>query len=305
MREDEGKKLPNSSEFIGMTRTFVGITFLVGIISMVFGSYVIVESGHVGVVRTLGAVQPRPLVEGIHFRKPFLDKVEQMDTRLIRVQANAASASKDLQTVQTQVTLQFSINGELAPLIYQKIGAKQAVAGTVIEPAIQESVKAVTAGYTAEELVTQRPKVKLEIQEAIEKFVNTTLSQKELGHALNIANVAITDFDFSPEFNRAIELKVRAEQEALQAKNEKTRRVTQAEAAAVEKKLAAEASAYETEVQSKARADAITREANALKNNPELIQLRIAEKWNGQLPRFTGGRALPFLNIDKETEEHQ
>ncbi|MEC8821972.1 MAG: hypothetical protein VYA08_13845, partial [Pseudomonadota bacterium] len=109
---------------------------------------------------------------------------------------------------------------------------------------------------------------------------------------------AITDFDFSAEFNRAIEEKVRAEQEALKAKNENLKRVTQAEAAAAEKTLAADAMAYEIEVQSKARADAIEREAKALKDNPQLIQLRIAEKWNGVLPRFTGSEAIPLLSIE-------
>ena len=103
---------------------------------------------------------------------------------------------------------------------------------------------------------------------------------------------------FSEEFNRAIEDKVRAEQEALKAKNEKLRRVTQAEAAAAEKTLAADAKAYEIKVESQARANAIQLEAKALKDNPQLIDLRIAEKWDGKLPKFSGGEAIPLLNID-------
>jgi regulator of protease activity HflC (stomatin/prohibitin superfamily) len=161
-----------------------------------------------------------------------------------------------------------------------------------------ESVKAITALYTAEELVTSRAEVKNNIQGAIEEFINTTLEQKGVAGALSLANVAITDFDFSSEFNRAIEEKVKAEQEALKAKNEKLRRVTQAEAAAAERELAADAEAYQIEAASRARAEAIRREAQALKDNPELIQLRIAEKWNGQLPQVTGEGALPLLNID-------
>ena len=94
------------------------------------------------------------------------------------------------------------------------------------------------------------------------------------------------------------ELKVKAEQEALQAKNEKTRRVTQAEAAAAEKKLAAEAEAYQISIESKARAEAIKREAYALKGNPALIQLRMAEKWNGELPKFNGGNSIPMFDAN-------
>ena len=185
------------------------------------------------------------------------------------------------------------------PQTYQRIGPRaEVVERNVIYPAILESVKAITAQYTAEELVTKRAEVKVQIQETIATNVNTTLAQKEVTGAVALANVAITDFEFSPEFNRAIEEKVRAEQEALKAENEKVRRVTQAEAAAAERTLAADAEAYQIEVESKARADAIRREAEALKDNPNLIQLRIAEKWDGQLPQFAAGDSIPLLNVD-------
>ncbi len=282
---------------------FYPIVFIL-LFFLVTGVFVIVETGHVGVVRTLGAVQPEALAEGFHMKKPFMDKVEQIDIRLTAASAKAVSASKDLQTVQTQVTLQYSLTGALAPLIYQKIGKRSTVSLTLIEPAIQESVKAITAKYTAEELVTKRAEVKVAIQEAIDTFISITLADKEISsNALRIANVAITDFDFSEEFNKAIELKVKAEQEALQALNEKIRRVTQAEAAAEEKKLAASAQAFQIEVSSTARAAAIEREAKALRNNPQLIQLRIAEKWDGTLPKFSGGGAVPMLNVDSLLKE--
>ncbi len=271
---------------------------IVGVVIVLTSSFVTVQSGHVGVVRTLGAVQPNALPEGFHVIKPFLDKVEQMDIRLTKAVVKSEAASKDLQTVRTQVTVQYSLVGAVAPKTYQKIGVRSVVAVTLIEPAIQESVKAVTAQFTAEQLVTKRAEVKLLIQAAINDFINITLKEKGVVNSLRIANVAITDFEFSAEFNKAIELKVRAEQEALQAENEKTKRVTQAEAAAAEIKLAAEAEAFKIEIASKARADAIAREAKALRGNPDLIQLRIAEKWDGVLPKFTGSEAIPLLNID-------
>lgn len=261
-------------------------------------SFVVVNSGHVGVVRTLGAVQPDPLEEGFHFKKPFLDRVEEMDIRLRKAENQASAASKDLQVVTTKVAVQYSLNGPVVPLTYQKIGRREVVETTLVNPAIMESVKAVTAQYTAEQLITRRAEVKIQIQAAIESFIDATLKQKEVVGSLSLANVAITDFDFSAEFNRAIEDKVRAEQEALQAKNEKLRRVTQAEAAAAERTLAADAEAYQIEVASKARAQAIRREAEALKDNPELIQLRIAERWDGHLPQVSGGGAIPLLNLD-------
>jgi regulator of protease activity HflC (stomatin/prohibitin superfamily) len=272
------------------------------VIVLATSAFVIVESGHVGVIVTLGAVQPVPLSEGFHIKKPFMDKIEQTDIRLTKAVSKSVAASKDLQTVQTQVSVQYSISGPVAPQTYQRIGTRDVVAATVIGPAIQESVKAVTAQFTAEQLVTRRAEVKQQIQTAIESFIRVTLEDKDVPTALTIANVAITDFEFSDEFNKAIELKVRAEQEALQAVNEKTRRVTQAEAGYQERKLAADGEAYEIEAASKAKADAIAREAKALKNNPELIQLRLAEKWDGTLPRFTGGESIPLINIDSVTK---
>ena len=277
---------------------FLYPVIIILVIVLATSAFVIVESGHVGVVVTLGAVQPVPLSEGFHLKKPFMDKIVQTDIRLTKAVSKSVAASKDLQTVQTQVSVQYSLSGPVAPRTYQRIGTRDVVAATVIEPAIQESVKAVTAQFTAEQLVTRRAEVKQQIQIAIESFIRVTLEDKDVPTALTIANVAITDFEFSEEFNKAIELKVRAEQEALQAVNEKTRRVTQAEAGYQERKLAADGEAYEIEAASKAKADAIAREAKALKNNPALIQLRLAEKWDGTLPRFTGGESIPLINID-------
>ncbi|MEQ9618204.1 MAG: prohibitin family protein [Deltaproteobacteria bacterium] len=285
--------------------SFIYPIAIIVIIILATSAFVIVDSGHVGVVRTLGAVQPNPLPEGFHFKKPFIDKVESIDIRLTKAQSKSTAASKDLQTVETQVTVQYSLMGPVAPKTYQKIGTRDVVAATVIEPAIQESVKAITAQYTAEQLVTKRAEVKLQIQEAIDNFITVTLKDKDVPTALKIANVAITDFEFSDEFNKAIELKVKAEQEALQAINEKTRRVTQAEASYQEQKLAADAAAYNIEARSKAKADAIAREAKALKSNPELIQLRISEKWDGTLPKFTGGETVPFINVDSVLKDNQ
>ena len=161
------------------------------------GLTVIVQSGHVGIIRTLGAVQQVALPEGLHFKKPFMDQVEQMDVRLAASNALATAASSDLQTVTTQVTTQFSINGDLAPLIFQKVGTLSRVAATIVEPAIQESVKGVTAKFTAEELVTKRDVVKSQIQDALTNFINTTLREKGLENAITIAlqSGAFSDLD--------------------------------------------------------------------------------------------------------------
>ena len=275
----------------------LGIAGLVVLI-VIWDLTVVISSGHVGVIHRLGAVQDQHLTEGFHLKIPFIDTVEEVDVRLRKAENKATAASKDLQVVSTQVAVQYSLTGATMPQTYQNVGLRDEVERTAIDPGITESVKAITAQYTAEQLVTQRARVKAKIQEAIAAFIDTTLEQKGVFGAVELANVAITDFEFSAEFNRAIEEKVRAEQEALKAQNEKLRRVTQAEAAFEERRLAADAEAYTVTVESEARADAIRREAEALKDNPDLIQLRIAEKWNGELPQISGSGAVPLLNID-------
>ncbi|MCX7869581.1 MAG: SPFH domain-containing protein, partial [Terrimicrobiaceae bacterium] len=150
------------------------LIILVFAVVLIGGLTVVIEAGHVGVVRTLGAVQEKPLPEGLHFKKPFIDQVEQMDIRLTASHANASAASRDLQTVSTQVTTQYSLNGQLAPLTFQRIGNRLKVSSSLIEPGIQECVKAVTAKFTAEELVTKRELVKTQIQQALEAFINNT-----------------------------------------------------------------------------------------------------------------------------------
>jgi regulator of protease activity HflC (stomatin/prohibitin superfamily) len=257
-----------------------------------------IDAGNVGVVKHFGAVQSSTLEEGIHFVRPYgFATVTSISTKMMSADADAKASSKDLQGVSTKVSVQYSINGNLAPRVLQRVGDEGVVTASILSPALQECVKAVTSQYTAEQLITKRGEVKANIEKELRAFVDRTLAQKDVKGALQIASVAITNFEFSPEFNEAIEAKVKAEQDALKAENEKRKRVTQAEASAAEVKLAAEATAFQIENESKARADAIKRESDALQANPNLVQLRIAEKWNGVLPTYAGGGAIPMLNI--------
>lgn len=285
-------KTPLGLVLVG-TFVVLGLFFL----PLLTGFWVTVDAGHVGVVKTMGAVNPTELPPGFHFKKPLMDEVVSIDTRLKSFQVKADSASKDLQTVSTTISVQHSLVGSMAAESFQSIGDLDHIDATVVAPAVQESLKAITAKYTAEELVTRRESVKQQVTDAIKNYIAHTLAEKELKGALQIANVAITDFDFSKEFNASIEAKVRAEQEALKAKNEKEKRITEAEASAREKTLNADAAAYQIEKESIARAQAIQREAQALSQNPNLVQLRAVEKWDGQLPTYSAGGGVPFINL--------
>ncbi len=266
---------------------------------LLWASFKIVDAGYAGVRITLGKVNSYAWEPGIHFKLPFVTSVEMISTRLDKHPVTAPAASNDLQAVTAEVTVPFFINAATTPGVYSQLGNLDNIKVTIIDPGVQESVKAVTAKYTAEQLVTQREKVKGEIESTIKQYVVDALAAKNLPkEAIVIGNVAITHFDFSPEFNKSIELKVTALQDALRAANEKQQKVTTAEGDRDAQERRADGKAYQIEVESKAEAAAIQRKAEALRANPNLIQWEGVNKWNGGLPQFMGGQApIPFFNV--------
>lgn len=263
----------------------LGVFVVFILIVLAFFSIRIIPVGHLGVLKHWGKVQHKKILsEGLHLITPIRTTVEYINVKLLKFNQKTSASSKDLQIVSTVVSIQFSLN-EVSEL-YQKIGTEDMVTHILLKPAVEESVKAVTARYTAEELIKKRPEVKIQISKTIGSFLEETLLGKGLSKkSLLVANVAITEFDFSDEFNKSIEMKVRAEQQALQAKNEKIKKITDAEAIAEKIKI-----------ESIATANAIRREARALRENPHLIEYKRMEKWDGKLPEVTGG-AIPMFDI--------
>ena len=267
-----------------------GILGGIAALTTIISSFTLVPVGFVGIKKYLGQVQhEETFEEGLSLKMPFFVTVEDYTKKIISVDVDASASSKDLQDVGTTVTIQMSFMFDHSHIL-QKIGSYGRFVDAILVPAIQESVKASSALYTAEELITKRAEVKNHIILKVSDYLETTLIQKDLDkNVVNIANLAITDFSFSEEFNKSIELKVRAEQEALQAVNEKRRKITDAEA-----------TAEQIRVESIAKANAIEREGRALQRFPMLIQLKQLEKWNGVLPSVTGSY-IPMLDIKSKT----
>jgi regulator of protease activity HflC (stomatin/prohibitin superfamily) len=280
-----------------------------------------IDDGTVGVKRVWGKVQPDELQPGFHFVYPGMDIIV-VDTKIQALTAESSSASKDLQKVATKITTNVSVTPGSASDLIRSVGDNDDLKAKIMLPAIQESVKAVTARYTAEELVTKRAEVKVGIEEALQKFLDELLQRKKLENAVVINSMAIEEFTFSEDFDLAIEAKVKAEQEALRAQNEKTRRITEAEAAAREAELKADADAYArvkeaeakaqstkaqadaqayaTQVEAVERAKAIEVEGDALRDNPTVIELRKVEQWDGKLPVYNmgmGGDVSPLISL--------
>ncbi len=258
-----------------------------------------------GVLTSFGHVYKDALEPGLHAKWPW-QHVYMMPTNLIANTVRAQAGSHDLQQVTTQVTVPFHMNAGHGPQVFQKIGTLEKVEAVVINPGVLECLKAVCARYTAEELITKRQHVKEEVEQALKEYIATALKERGLENALSIGVIAITDFKFSDEYNKSIELKVKAAQDALRAESEKKQRITEAEGLREAMKAKADGEAYATEVRSKAEAEAIRRRAEALKVNPALIDLNAIEKWDGKVPVYQGGGTpIPFINVPRPGEVPQ
>ena len=195
------------------------------ILSLLFGSFYIVRAGERAVLLTFGNPSQEAIAEGLHIKMPFVQKAVIMDVKTLKYTADARAASKDLQDVKTTVAINYHLVPSLVPSIYQTIGITYA--DTVIQPAEQESIKAVTAQFTAEELITKR--------EFVREHIIEVLKGKLDSRGIIVEEISIVNFEFSPSFTTSIEAKVVAEQNALAAKNklaqveyEAQQRVTQA-----------------------------------------------------------------------------
>jgi regulator of protease activity HflC (stomatin/prohibitin superfamily) len=270
------------------------IGFIV-LIVVVSASIKIVEAGHRGVLLEFGAVDTTvSLNEGLHFVTPFKDNVIQLEVRTQRTTENAASASRDLQDVSTQVALNYHVNPETVQVLYKEIGFDYS--NRVIQPAIQESVKQVTARFNAEELITRRETVKTEIEEQIKLRLAV--------YNIVVEGISITEFRFSEQFTRAVEAKVEAEQRALQATNDLRRieiEAQQAEAQAIGQQKAniarAEGLRQANILEAEGEAEAIQIIDQRLRESPSYLEWLKAQKWDGRLPLVVGDGATPFITI--------
>ena len=253
------------------------ISFAILILLGLFKPWAQVGAGERGIVLNFGAVQDKVLNEGIHFRVPVMQEIILMDIKIHKVVTDAASASSDLQDVALSVALNYHVLPEKANLVYQTIGME--FKERMIDPAIQEVMKAVSARYTAEELITKRPAVSAEMQES--------LTKRLLLSNISVDAFSIVSFSFSKIFTDAIEAKQTAEQNALKAERDLDRIRVEAE---------------QTIAAATAEAEALR--LQKMNISPDLIELRkieanlkAIEKWNGILPQVTGAGAVPFIGV--------
>lgn len=262
----------------GLVGTFALLVFVV---MTVWASLATVDAGHVGVVTQFGQTTGTVLRPGLNVKVPYLQGVKHFETRVIRSNVNDASAaSKDLQEVSADIVVGYRVNPAFVVDIFNTLGEDYSV--RVLNPAIQEALKATVAQFTASELITRRAEVRAQMQTLIDSRVQR--------YNIDVPELNIVNLDFSREFNAAIEASNTARQKVI----EEEQKLRQIEVSARQKIVEANAQAEATITRAKAES-----EANALINaslTDRVLQLRTLEKWNGILPSVTGG-AVPFVSV--------
>ena len=245
----------------------ITVVIVLAVIILGYSSFAIVSPGHTGVVVTLGKVSDKVLEEGIHFKLPFVSSVEQIDNRVLKTEVESNAASKDLQTISSKVSINYRVNKASSAEIYKNVGSD--FTNVIVNPAIQECVKSIAAKYTAEQLITNRAVVSTEMEESISQKINP--------YGLSIEVFNIVNFDFSEEFNKAIEAKQTAQQAALKAEQDLARIKVEAEQTV--EKAKAEAEAY------KLKNEQIT---------DKVIMMEFIDKWDGELPKVASDAGALF-----------
>lgn len=253
------------------------LTIIIAILVLVMmNPFVIVGAGERGVVLNFGAVQPNVMGEGIHFRIPIMQKVVKIDVKVHKAETEAEAASKDLQDIRSTIAVNYHILADKANWVYQNIGTS--FKERIIDPAVQEVVKAINARYNAVELITQREKVRDEIK--------SLLKQRLMNYNIVVDDFSIVNFKFTQQFEQAIEAKQTAEQLALKAQRDLERIKIEAD-----QKIAS------------ARAEAESLRLQKENVTPQLIKLRqieasikAIEKWDGHMPKVSSG-AVPFIDM--------
>ncbi len=268
-----------------MLNWFKWLAIIVAIMILLGLTFFIVPAGNVAVVTRFGAVN-RVAYPGIGIRIPLVEGFVLMDVRTQIDPVDASSASKDLQTVTAKIAVNYHLDGTYAVDVYQNIGADYR--NIVIAPAIQNTFKATTAQYTAEQLITQREAVRVAAEDALR-------GQLAVYHVI-VENFNIVNFDFSPDFNAAIEAKQVAQQQVETAKQQLAKAQVDAQSVAA----AAQGQANAQVIQAQAEAQSIQLRGQALQTYPSVIQYEFVQKLSGSTVQWgilPEGNVLPFLQL--------
>lgn len=254
----------------------MAVGVLITLVVMVSGcGFKIVDTGHRGVETKFGKFQGDTLDEGLHFYNPFSSNIVELSVREEKFERTTTAYTKDVQQVSMKYSVTFFPDKTKIHTLYQDLGLNWAE--KILPQTIEGALKAVVGQYDAVDLIAHRGKA---VQEGEAYVINQFKNR-----AVNITKVELVNLDFHDEFEKAVEAKVVAIQNAAEAKN----RTVEIEENARQKMIVAKAEAESMRI----RADALTR-------NKALVEYEAIQKWNGELPTYVMGSSMPFINLNSK-----
>ena len=279
-------KRENETQYMTTTNIVSAVVAIVGVVLILLSCAKSIPAGHTGVVTTFGQVQNYTLDSGLNFQPPW-NRIIKMDNRVQKQTVNLMSFSSDIQEVSIAYTVNYQISKADAMTIYSSIGTDYY--NVIIAPNIAESVKVVTARYTAEQLVGKRDTLAMEIEDI--------LSDRLAEYNILLVNTSIEDMDFTDAFTNAVEEKQVAQQKKLKAQTEQEQLTMEKQAQAERDVIAAQAALEVSKIEAEAVEYAGQKEAAANKAisesiTPTLIEYYKIQQWNGALPTITGNDSI-------------
>lgn len=274
----------------------VGVFVFLAAITVGFGSWYTIDAGERGVILRNGAVVG-VADAGLHFKMPIIDTVPTISTRTFTVPfPNEPFYSKDQQAATATVSITFHAVADSVADIYTNYGSLDAVAERILTPRVKKEFKEVMGQFNAATAIQERERMGLEVAKAI------------IGDGsglIIIDSVQVENIDFSDVYEDAIEARMLAEVEIQTIRQNVEREkataeitVTKAKAEADSKLAIAEAEAKAIRIKGEAEASAIKARGDALRDNPGLVDLTQAERWDGKLPEtMVPGGSVPMLNM--------
>ncbi|MDB5556340.1 MAG: prohibitin family protein [Rhizobium sp.] len=281
----------------GFIRT-AALAIVIGILALIIfgGSFYTIDQGERGVILRYGAVVGTA-EPGLGFKLPMIDSIVKISVQSrAKVYDNVSTYSRDQQPANITISVNYRLPADQVDKIYAEYGGEEGIVNRLIDRRLFEQLKNVFGRFNAVTAIQDRAKLNAETEDAIRKFI--------VGPVV-IESVQIENIDFSDAYEQSIENRMLAEVEVQKlqqnAEREKVQAqitVTQANARADAVRAEAEANAAATRLAGDAEADAIRAKGAALRDNPTLISLTAAEKWNGALPStMVPGSALPFIGV--------
>ena len=283
-----------------MMRTGLGIggAVVAGLVGLTVlgGSWYTVDQGERGVILRNGAITGTA-EPGLGFKMPIVDTVVDIDIRTrANLYENVMAYSRDQQTAGLNVSVNYRVPSDQVLNVYENYGTVENLRSRILDRKVYDETKNVFGQFNAVTAIQERARLVAEVQMAIQNAVQGPII---------IESVQIENIDFSDAYENSIEQRMLAEVEVQKVRQNAEREKVQAEIAVIKAQAEADARVAQAKAQAEAtrlagdaEADAINAKGRALRDNPALIELVQAERWNGVLPTtMVPGAAVPFISV--------